>query len=68
MRWRSRCCRRIRTILPSPSWIGIWQDNYFALLPGESREITATSNVRDLGRAAVVVELECWNVKRRALG
>jgi exo-1,4-beta-D-glucosaminidase len=54
--------------LPSPSWIGIWQDNYFALLPGESREITATSNVRDLGRAAAVVELECWNVKRRALG
>ena len=44
----------------------LWQDNYFALSPGESREITARYNARDLGKAAAYVEVEGWNVKRRA--
>ena len=44
----------------------LWQDNYFALVPGESREITAKYSARDLGKAAAVVEVEGWNVKRRA--
>ncbi len=41
----------------------LWEDNYFALLPGETREVTATYNVRDLGPAKPVVEIEAWNRK-----
>jgi hypothetical protein len=37
-------------------------DNYFPLLPGESREPTATYRVSDLGKAAPIVELK-WNWK-----
>ena len=40
----------------------LWQDNYFALLPGERREITATYRSRDLGRATPMrVKAEAWN-------
>ena len=42
----------------------LWEDNYFSLLPGESREVTATYNARDLGQAKPVVEVEGWNCKR----
>ena len=39
----------------------IWEDNYFSLLPGEKREVTATY---DLPQAAKpVVEVEGWNIK-----
>jgi len=41
----------------------LWEDNYFPLLPGESRRITATYSASDLGRAAPVVEVDGWNVK-----
>ncbi len=41
----------------------IWEDNYIALLPGETRKITATYTVRDLGRARPAVEVEAWNLK-----
>ena len=40
----------------------LWEDNYFPLLPGESRTIIATWHARDLGRATPVVEVEGWNV------
>ena len=43
----------------------LWQDNYLALLPGETRQVTATYNARDLGKAPAFVEVEGWNVKRR---
>jgi exo-1,4-beta-D-glucosaminidase len=43
----------------------LWEDNYFPLLPGESRRITATYGASDLGRAAPVVEVDGWNVKAR---
>jgi exo-1,4-beta-D-glucosaminidase len=43
----------------------LWQDNYFSLLPGESRQVTATYNTKDLGQSAPVVEVEGWNVKTR---
>jgi exo-1,4-beta-D-glucosaminidase len=57
----------------------LWQDNYFALLPGDSRQVTATYNIRDLlppaagsrvqrrdqPPAAVQVEVEGWNVKAK---
>jgi exo-1,4-beta-D-glucosaminidase len=43
----------------------LWQDNYFALLPGESRQVTATYNAGDLGQSMAVVQVEGWNVKTR---
>ena len=30
----------------------LWEDNYFALLPGQSRQVTATYQAKDLGRAS----------------
>ncbi|HLB88425.1 MAG TPA: glycoside hydrolase family 2 protein, partial [Terriglobales bacterium] len=41
----------------------IWQDNYFSLLPGEKREITATYRGIELGTAKAVVEVKGWNVE-----
>jgi exo-1,4-beta-D-glucosaminidase len=41
----------------------LWEDNYFPLLPGESRQVTASYSASDLGRAAPVVEVQGWNVK-----
>jgi exo-1,4-beta-D-glucosaminidase len=41
----------------------LWQDNYFALLPGESRQVTATYRTKDLSHSAPVVEVGGWNVK-----
>ena len=40
----------------------LWQDNYATLLPGETRELTATYTARDLGRATPVVTVDGWNV------
>jgi exo-1,4-beta-D-glucosaminidase len=39
----------------------LWQDNYFSLLPGETRQVTATYHARDLGRATPAVEAQAWN-------
>jgi exo-1,4-beta-D-glucosaminidase len=49
--------RSERDVLPV-----IWQDNYFSLLPGESREVTATYRVRDLGKTGAVVAVDGWNI------
>jgi exo-1,4-beta-D-glucosaminidase len=49
--------RTERDVLPV-----IWQDNYFSLLPGERREVTATYQVRDLGKAGAVVAVDGWNI------
>jgi exo-1,4-beta-D-glucosaminidase len=43
----------------------LWQDNYFPLLPGEKREITATYRPGDLGRSRPVVVVDGWNVQPR---
>ena len=40
----------------------LWQDNYFALLPGETRQVTATYRTRDASKATPSVEVEGWNV------
>jgi exo-1,4-beta-D-glucosaminidase len=40
----------------------IWQDNYFSLLPGEQRELTASYRSSSLGNAKPVVEVSGWNV------
>jgi exo-1,4-beta-D-glucosaminidase len=45
----------------------IWQDNYFSLLPGEKREISATYAAGQLQGAKPVVELNGWNVTPRVL-
>jgi exo-1,4-beta-D-glucosaminidase len=37
----------------------LWQDNYFALLPGETREVTAVFQTEKSGK---MVEVEGWNV------
>ena len=42
----------------------LWQDNYFSLMPGEIREITAIYKHSDLNGTAPVVEVEGWNVIR----
>jgi exo-1,4-beta-D-glucosaminidase len=40
----------------------IWEDNYFSLLPGEKREVTATYRSAELGSAKPDVEVSGWNV------
>jgi len=39
----------------------LWQDNYFSLLPGERREITAVYQAKLLGSAKPVVTAKGWN-------
>jgi exo-1,4-beta-D-glucosaminidase len=45
-----------RNVLPV-----IWQDNYFSLMPGETREVTATYRMRDLGGTSALLAVEGWN-------
>jgi hypothetical protein len=40
-----------------------WEDNYFSLMPGESREITARFAAADLGSAQPNLEVGGWNVE-----
>jgi exo-1,4-beta-D-glucosaminidase len=40
----------------------VWEDNYFSLLPGEKREITAQYRARDLGTAHPEVAVSGWNI------
>ncbi|MGB9403993.1 MAG: sugar-binding domain-containing protein, partial [Candidatus Acidiferrales bacterium] len=39
----------------------LWDDNYFALLPGESRDVQATYRKSDSGTATPVLEVSGWN-------
>jgi exo-1,4-beta-D-glucosaminidase len=41
----------------------LWQDNYFSLLPGETRRITATYRAKDLGKAQPILATEAWNAQ-----
>ena len=41
----------------------IWEDNYFPLLPGEKRTVTATYQAAEAGRKAPAVQVEGWNVR-----
>ncbi|HKW25155.1 MAG TPA: hypothetical protein VJN48_05190, partial [Terriglobales bacterium] len=43
----------------------LWQDNYFELLPGETRQITATYSASDAGKAVPSIEVEGWNVRHQ---
>jgi exo-1,4-beta-D-glucosaminidase len=40
----------------------LWQDNYFSLLPGEKKGITATYRMEDLEGTHPVVEADGWNI------
>jgi exo-1,4-beta-D-glucosaminidase len=42
----------------------LWEDNYISLLPGETRTITATYRVRDLGGSPPRFVVTGWNVRR----
>src|SRR5579864_2005831 len=41
----------------------IWEDNYFSLMPGEKREVTATYRASELGTAKPTVEITGWNAE-----
>ena len=41
----------------------LWSDNYFSLLPGESRTVTASYDARDLEGKEAVFVLDGYNVK-----
>jgi exo-1,4-beta-D-glucosaminidase len=43
----------------------LWQDNYFALLPGETRQVSATFRMQENRNTIPTVEVDGWNVKRR---
>ncbi len=45
----------------------LWEDNYFSLLPGEKREITATYEAKELAGATPVVQVDGWNVKAKSM-
>ncbi len=41
----------------------LWEDNYFSVMPGEQREITATYSARALGASKPSVAVSGWNLK-----
>ena len=43
----------------------LWQDNYFPVLPGETRQVTATYTIGAKSKATPSVEIEGWNVNRK---
>jgi exo-1,4-beta-D-glucosaminidase len=45
----------------------LWQDNYFALLPGETRQVTATYRIAEKSKATPRVEVEGWNVNPKTI-
>jgi exo-1,4-beta-D-glucosaminidase len=44
----------------------LWEDNYFPLMPGEKRELTATYKVKDLRGSSPVLVIEGWNVRPKS--
>ena len=41
----------------------LWDDNYLSLLPGESREVTATFAAKNAGKGQATLEVGGWNVE-----
>jgi len=39
-----------------------WDDNYFSLLPGEEKSVTATYDLNDAGGKPPVLELDGYNI------
>ena len=44
----------------------LWSDNYFSLLPGEKRTVTARLDLSALGGATPELVVEGWNVETTA--
>jgi exo-1,4-beta-D-glucosaminidase len=40
----------------------LWQDNYFELMPGESRELSASYQLKDLNGSRPMLNIEGWNI------
>ena len=45
----------------------LWEDNYFSLLPGEQREVTASYSSSALAGDSAVLEVEGFNIARQTL-
>jgi exo-1,4-beta-D-glucosaminidase len=45
----------------------LWEDNYFSLLPGEQRDVTATYPVSALAGDSAVLEVEGFNIAKQTL-
>jgi exo-1,4-beta-D-glucosaminidase len=45
----------------------LWEDNYFALLPDETRHVTARFRTGDAGKGIPSVEIEGWNVSPKTV-
>ena len=41
-----------------------WDDNYFSLLPGESKQVSARFSASDLEGAEAVVRIDGWNIEQ----
>jgi exo-1,4-beta-D-glucosaminidase len=54
-------CRDGKDILPV-----LWNDNYISLLPGESRELTASFQA--LPPAPIRIDIAGWNVSHMSIG
>ena len=39
-----------------------WDDNYFSLFPGETKEIKVRFSKNDLGAQSAVLKIDGWNV------
>ncbi len=46
----------------------LWQDNYFELMPGEEREVTATYARKDLAGQTPTVTADGWNIAPETAG
>lgn len=42
-----------------------WEDNYFSLLPGESKVVRARLAAKDVGQAPLALEVGGWNVQTK---
>jgi exo-1,4-beta-D-glucosaminidase len=40
-----------------------WDDNYFSLLPGETKVIKARFDKNDQGNTSAILKIDGWNVK-----
>ena len=45
----------------------LWRDNYFELMPGEERELTASYEADALQGAAPYVAVDGWNIARASV-
>ncbi len=41
----------------------LWEDNYFAMMPGEKRTVTATYKAALAQKKAPALQVEGWNVR-----